>query len=76
MEGSFHAFARDILRLKRLRRAGYLHFGLPDAEHIADHSYAGAVWAMVLADELGLPGQDQLDILKMALLHELGECRL
>ncbi len=76
MEGAFHTFAQDILRLKRLRRAGYLHFGLPDAEHIADHSYAVAVWAMVLADELGLSEQDQLQILKMALLHELGECRL
>ncbi len=76
MEGAFHTFAQDILRLKRLRRAGFLHFGLPDAEHIADHSFAVAIWAMVLADEMGLPENEQLEALKMALLHELGECRL
>jgi putative hydrolase of HD superfamily len=76
MEGAFHTFAQDILRLKRLRRAGFLHFGLPDAEHIADHSFAVAIWVMVLADEMGLPENEQLEALKMALLHELGECRL
>ena len=68
----------DILRLKRLRRAGYLHYGLEDGEHIADHVFGVALWALFLADLLRGRGVSlsRERVLVMALLHELGEARL
>ena len=68
----------DLLRLKRLRRAGYLHYGLEDGEHIADHVFGVALWALFLADLLREEGVDlsRERVLMMALLHELGEARL
>ncbi len=70
--------AHDILRLKRLRRSGYLFYGLPDAEHIADHVFSVAWWAMVLADRLRMEGYgvDVEKVVRMALIHEIGEARL
>ncbi len=68
----------DLLRLKRLRRAGYLHYGLEDGEHIADHVFGVALWALFLADLLRERGVDlsRERVVVMALLHELGEARL
>lgn len=68
----------DILRLKRLRRAGYLHYGLEDGEHIADHVFGVVFWSLLVADHLRDQGQplSRERVLVMALLHELGEARL
>jgi len=68
----------DILRLKRLRRTGYLHYGLEDGEHIADHVFGVALWALLLSDLLKDQGVElsRERVLVMALLHELGEARL
>lgn len=68
----------DILRLKRLRRAGYLHYGLEDGEHIADHVFGVVFWALLLVDLLRTEGHpvSRDKVLLMAVLHELGEARL
>lgn len=56
--------------LKRVRRAGWVEAGVVGVESVADHSYRTALLAMVLAD---LEGLDSGRVLKLAVLHDLGE---
>lgn len=71
------------LDLKVLPRSGWLLAGVPRAESVADHSYAVAVLALALADEINRdPTAHLLDapldverLLRMALLHDLAESR-
>ena len=58
------------LRLKGVKRTGWMEAGLPDPESVADHSYGVSLTTMVLSDTLGL---DTLRALRMALLHDLAE---
>src|SRR5262249_39115475 len=44
--------------------------GVKDAESVADHTYRAAFLALLLSPEFGL---DQLKLVKMALVHDLGE---
>lgn len=59
-----------VLRLKGLRRAGWLKRGIKDAESVAAHSYAVALLSMIFADLMGL---DSKEAMKMALIHDLPE---
>jgi putative hydrolase of HD superfamily len=59
-----------ILRLKILRRTGWLKRGVVDAESVAAHSYAVALLSMILADTRGL---DVEEAVRMALIHDLPE---
>lgn len=60
-------------RLKSLKRAGWVRVGLPEVESVADHSYRVALLALLLGPRLGLdPGQ----MMRIALIHDLGEARL
>jgi putative hydrolase of HD superfamily len=59
-----------VLRLKGLRRAGWLERGVGDAESVAAHSYAVALLSMILADIRGL---DAAEAMRMALIHDLPE---
>ncbi len=64
--------AQELGRLKRIPRTGWALRGVPGPESVADHSYRTTVLAMVLGDRLGL---DTDRMMRMALLHELSECR-
>lgn len=69
---------REAGALKNLRRSGWLLRGVRGAESIADHSYRVTLLSMLLADDL-LKAGESLDagrVLRMAVLHELGEARL
>ena len=66
--------AMQLDRLEALPRMGYLMRGIAHPESVAAHVFGVAVWSMLLADELG--GVDTLKVLRMALLHELGEVKL
>ena len=64
----------DIHHLKQLFRQGWLRSGI-DAEHgesVADHVFGTATMAMMLADSLR-PDLDVSQVLRLALLHDLGE---
>ena len=64
-------FCKFAGKLKRLKRTGWVErVGIKDGESVADHSYRVALMAMVLADERKL---DTEKIMRMALLHDLGE---
>ena len=63
-------FCEAALNLKGVRRQGWVDAGLERPESVADHSYATAVLAMVMAD------MDKLDAgraVRMALLHDMAE---
>jgi putative hydrolase of HD superfamily len=64
----------ELSHLKQLYRQGWLRRGVVEAkcETVAEHSFAVAVLAMWLAQAY-FPGLDQCKVLKMALLHDLGE---
>jgi putative hydrolase of HD superfamily len=63
-------FYRIAARLKSLPRKGWLRAGVERPETVAAHSYLVALLAMVTAD---LHGLDALKVVRMALLHDLGE---
>jgi len=64
-------FCRFAGKLKRVKRTGWVErVGIKDGESVADHSYRVALMAMVLSDKRKL---DTEKIMRMALLHDLGE---
>ncbi|MCX6648178.1 MAG: HD domain-containing protein [Candidatus Bathyarchaeota archaeon] len=63
-------FIAEAGKLKRLPRTGWVESGVPDPESVADHSFRVALIALVLADAKGL---DSLNVVRMALLHDLAE---
>ncbi len=64
----------EINHLKQLYRQGWLKRGVPaeQCESVADHVFGMAMLAWWVADD-HFPGLDQGKILRMVLLHELGE---
>jgi putative hydrolase of HD superfamily len=65
---------RDLLRLKRLPRTGWLHVGVAAPESVADHSFSMAVLGWRIARET--PGVDAARVVLMCLLHDFHEARL
>jgi len=59
-----------VLRLKGLRRTGWLKRGVRDPESVAAHCYAVAVLSMILADLMDL---DAAEAMRIALIHDLPE---
>ncbi len=64
----------EVQHLKQLYRQGWLRRGVgPEhAESVADHTFATALLAILLADHLR-PELDAARVLRLALLHDLGE---
>jgi len=63
------AFLREAERLKSVLRSGFTSTGRP--ESTAEHSWRLALMALVFADEL--PGLDLARVLKLCVVHDLGE---
>lgn len=63
-------FLKTIGRSKKILRTGWVREKIKNPESVAAHSFRLSVIAMILADELGL---DKEKLVKMALLHDLGE---
>jgi putative hydrolases of HD superfamily len=62
-------FLREAERLKSVLRSGFTSSGRP--ESTAEHSWRLALMALVFADEL--PGLDIAKVLKLCVVHDLGE---
>ena len=64
----------EIAHLKDLFRQGWLQAGIPieKCESVADHSFLTTMLAWMIAEELA-PELDSEKIIKMSLLHEMGE---
>ncbi|WP_193099989.1 HD domain-containing protein [Burkholderia sp. Z1] len=63
------AFLREAERLKDVLRSGHTSAGR--AESTAEHSWRLCLMALVFAD--ALPGIDTLKLLKLCVVHDLGE---
>lgn len=59
--------------LKDIYRSGWLQFGVERPETVAAHTYRCALMASILAKKLGL---DTEKLMKMALIHDLGEAEI
>ncbi|VVB99745.1 HD domain protein [uncultured archaeon] len=73
-ERTFHIIL-DALSLKNLPRTGWGLRGAP-RESVADHSFGVGVIALALARMEGLSRQDESELLRRALLHDLHEVRI
>jgi putative hydrolase of HD superfamily len=60
----------EIGLLKKVQRTGWVLKGVKDVESVAEHTWRVAMLALVFAPQLNL---DQLKLVKMALIHDLGE---
>lgn len=67
-----------VLRLKRFNRSGWCYYGVFSPESIADHSFSVSFLAMLLLEFFKDRGYDidEAKVMKMAVLHEIGEARL
>lgn len=63
-------FLTKIGKSKKILRHGWVREKIKDPESVAEHSFRLSVLAMVLADQLGV---DKEKLIKMALLHDIGE---
>lgn len=68
-------FFDDYLTLKKIRRTGWQLRGIKEAESIADHCYGVVLLTMILSPICGKQ-VDSDKALRMAVIHELGECRI
>lgn len=68
---SVAAFAQLAMRLKQVRRQGWLDREVADPESVADHSWSVALLAWLLAAES--PDLDRERVLLLGLLHDLPE---
>lgn len=66
-------FALTIGKLKKLRRTGWVRYGIPDSESVAEHIFRLATLTMFLANMVGVDSDKSL---KMALIHDLGEATI
>jgi len=65
--------AMEVGILKRVIRTGWQKKGVADPESVAEHTFRTAILAMILAPQYSL---DQSKVLKMALVHDLGEAAI
>jgi len=63
-------FYSNVLRLKRLRRSGWVRHGIKDPESVASHMYGVAVLSLLLSEGEKV---DVEKVLKMSLIHDLPE---
>lgn len=68
----FLEFAKLIGRSKKIKRTGWVREGVQNPESVAEHCFRLIVLSMVLAPKLGV---DQEKLIKMAILHDLGEVK-
>ncbi|PIS15459.1 hypothetical protein COT62_03605 [Candidatus Roizmanbacteria bacterium CG09_land_8_20_14_0_10_41_9] len=68
--GKVLSFLVSAARSKKIIREGWRREGIKDPESVAEHSFQLSIIAMIFADQFGL---DKEKLIKMAILHDLGE---
>lgn len=63
-------FFKNIGRLKKTKRAGWVVAGVKNSESVADHSFGLAILGMILGDKFGV---DTNKLVRMALVDDLAE---
>ena len=60
-------------KLKHLERSGPKMYGIADCETVAAHSYRSALMALYLENDLRKQGLDVAEVIRIALVHDMGE---
>lgn len=63
-------FLQEIIKLKDVKRSGWVIAGVDDPESVSDHLFSTAILSMVFAKKIGL---DADKCIKMAIMHDIGE---
>ncbi|GBG61506.1 hypothetical protein CBR_g21849 [Chara braunii] len=63
-------FLTLLENLKKMKRTGWVRFGVVGAESIADHMYRMSIMSLLLGDEAGL---DRDRCIKLAIVHDIAE---
>ena len=69
----FIGFLEIAGKSKELLRSGWVREKVDHPESVADHSFRVGLMAMIFSEEVSDLHLDQLKLMKMALLHDLGE---
>ncbi len=56
--------------LKKIKRTGWMLKGIKNVKSVAEHSYRVAMLALLLGEKFNL---DKFKLVKMSLIHDLGE---
>lgn len=72
-KNQFIEFQEKIGYLKHLRRTGWVVRGIPSAETVGSHSWRMAVMALQKEKEISQAGANTDHVIKMCLLHDVGE---
>jgi putative hydrolases of HD superfamily len=67
------AFQQLILKLKDIKRTGWIRVGIKNSESVADHCFSVSALAMQMADKMKLNTEK---CTRLALLHELAEIKI
>ena len=65
-------FFRELLKLKKTQRSGWVVSGVKNAESVADHSFMTILMVLFLGWRKNI---DLNKALKMAIIHDIAECR-
>jgi putative hydrolase of HD superfamily len=65
-------FAKAVGQSKKIKRSGWVREGVTNPESVADHSFRVIVLCMALANHFKI---DQTKLIKMAIIHDLGETK-
>lgn len=70
-------FLKEIGKLKKVKRTGWVLRGIKNPESVAEHTYRTTIMAMVLADRF----KDKLKLdkdklIQIALIHDIAEARV
>lgn len=69
-KNSFLNLAQEIGLLKKIQRTGWVLKGIKDVESVAEHSWRVAMFALFFSEKENV---NILKLVKMALIHDLGE---
>ena len=69
----FIGFLEIAGKSKELLRSGWVREKVDHPESVADHSFRVGLMAMIFSEEVSDLHLDQLKLMKMALVHDLGE---
>jgi putative hydrolases of HD superfamily len=70
---SFTEFFKNALKLKEVKRTGWMYKDIPSPESVADHTWGISMLALTVPLPKGI---DRDRLVKMALIHDLGEIEI
>jgi len=66
-------FFTEVMKLKKVKRSGWIVSGVKDVESVADHSFMTTLMTLILGKNRNI---DLNKALKMAIIHDIAECKI